>query len=153
MIHYYFGSGKGKTTAALGLMARALGTGRKAVLVQFLKEKPSGEVTFFGNMESVTILRGRENHDGNLRQAINLVRNGQCNLLVLDEVADAVKKNLIDGTLLLDFLRGKPDGLEVVMTGHEPLPVLLELADYVTEMKKHKHPYDRGIKAREGIEF
>ena len=74
-------------------------------------------------------------------------------LLVLDEVIPACKLGLVSETALADFLRSKPRELEVALTGREPSPALLELADYVTEMKKHKHPYDRGLQARKGIEF
>ena len=171
LIHYYFGNGKGKTTAALGIAVRALGYGRRVVLVQFLKGRPSGEVLFFENAPGVTMLRGdlntkmasamteaereetRRIHDSNLAQAMALAHDGACDLLVLDEVSDAFRLGLLDTHGLFAFMRAKPDALEIVMTGHEALPDFMDIADYVTEMKKHKHPYNRGIIAREGVEF
>ncbi len=170
LIHYYYGYGKGKTTAAFGLAARALGRGMRVVAVQFLKSEPSGEVDFFANIEGMTILRGKAGgkfafqmneeekrqtlaiHAGHFDEALKAVAAGQCDLLILDEVSDAIKLGLMGEEKLFDFLRNKPDTLEVVMTGHDAIPDFIALADYATEMRKEKHPYDRGIAARTGIE-
>ena len=74
-------------------------------------------------------------------------------LLVLDEAVSACRHGIIPQEELLRFLDTRPEGLEVVLTGRDPAPELLELADYVTEMRKIRHPYDRGIRARKGVEF
>ena len=74
-------------------------------------------------------------------------------LLVLDEAVAACNHGLIEETALLDFLRRRPETLEVVLTGRDPSQHLLDAADYVTEMRKRKHPFDRGIAARRGVEF
>lgn len=72
---------------------------------------------------------------------------------MLDEVIPACNMGIVPEATLAAFLHCKPSGLEVVLTGREPSPVLLDLADYATEMKKYKHPYDQGVPARRGIEF
>jgi len=169
LIHIYTGDGKGKTTAAAGLAARAAGRGIPVIFVQFMKNRPTGEVESLSRLPGVTILRGkagdgfsftmtaeeqqksREIHNENLRRAVELAREGDC-LLVLDEVMAALKYGLLEETMLREFLARRPQGVEVVLTGREPPDWLLETADYITEMKKVRHPYDRGITAREGIE-
>ncbi|MDR0862730.1 MAG: cob(I)yrinic acid a,c-diamide adenosyltransferase [Oscillospiraceae bacterium] len=172
LTHVYYGYGKGKTTAALGLALRAAGTGRRVVLVQFLKDTPSGELTSLAKLENVIVLRGKARggmftkdmdeaareatlaiHNANLSAAIALVSSDDCDLLILDEVIDAYQLNLIDATLLTELVTNKPEALELVITGHKPEPWIFDHADYITEMVKHKHPYDAGIPARKGVEF
>lgn len=171
MIHYYHGDGKGKTTAAMGLALRAVGRGKRVFIVQFLKDMPSGEVMFFENVPGVTLCRGRAGHrfasslsapereqtanihNGNLRRGMTAVQRGECDLLVLDEVGDAYGHSLLDGPALLAFLGGYGQQVEVVMTGHKPVAELIALADYVTLVRKEKHPFDKGVTARVGVEF
>ena len=86
-----------------------------------------------------------------MRKALELAK--EANLLVLDEAMSACAHGVISEGELLSFLRAKPEGLEVVLTGRDPSPAMQEAADYITEMKKIKHPFDRGIGAREGVEF
>ena len=171
LIHIYCGDGKGKTTAALGLSLRAAGCGFKVYIIQFLKNWETGEIVALGNLDKVTIMRGnipskltwqlnddeklelKNEHNRLLKEGISRLQ-GDCSqtLLVLDEVIGAYGYNLIDRQILLDFLKSKPPMLEVVMTGRNPAVELTDLADYVSEIKKIKHPYDKGIKARRGIE-
>ena len=171
LIHVYYGLGKGKTTAALGLALRASGWGWKVIIVQFLKSAPCGELFSLSQLSNITVLRGKagkgfveamdetmkketkKTHDANLRQAVGLVRKGQCDLLVLDEVLDALQFGLIDEEEFAGLIHNKPPALELVITGHKPIQWVVDQADYVTEMCKVKHPYDIGIKARKGIEF
>jgi cob(I)alamin adenosyltransferase len=171
LTHLYYGSGKGKTTAALGLALRASGAGLRVVIVQFLKDRPCGELTQLALLPNITVLRGkagkafirgldeaereatREIQNANLQRARVLVQRGQCDLLILDEALDACQLGLLDEPILADLICHKPAALELVVTGHRPVDWLIEQADYVTEMVKHKHPYDVGIKARRGIEF
>ena len=87
-----------------------------------------------------------------MKQGIAAARNGEVDLLILDEAIAAYNLKLVDSKLLLEFLNTKPEALEVVLTGRDPAPELVELADYVSEVKKIKHPFDRGVKARKGIE-
>jgi cob(I)alamin adenosyltransferase len=171
LIHVYYGYGKGKTTAALGLALRASGQGLKVVVLQFLKDTPSGEIGQLALLPNITVLRGKagkmfvrdmdaadkdatkEKHDDNLRQAIELVMRGKCDLLILDEVLDAYQLGLLDETIFSDLIIQKPSALELVITGHIPTDWIMDKADYITEMVKHKHPYNMGIQARKGIEF
>jgi cob(I)alamin adenosyltransferase len=170
LVHIYCGDGKGKTTAALGLAVRCAGRGFKVLIVQFLKNQDTGELHALEKIPEITILRGkagysflmnmnneqkrgcRETHDQNLQQAIALCSSGQVDLLILDEIMAAYNYDMVERNLLLDFLKNKPVNLEVVLTGRDPRSELTELADYVSEIKKVKHPYDRGIQARIGIE-
>jgi len=169
MIHYYYGDGKGKTTAALGLAMRYSGQGGKTVIVQFLKNSPCGELDALKKLDNVTVLRGQSGscftfsmteqqlaetkriHENNLKTALEIIKEGS--LLILDEATDAVKTNTLDEQLLRDVILKKNDKTEIVVTGHAPLDWLIDAADYVTEMKKQKHPFDNGITARKGVEF
>ena len=170
LIHIYCGDGKGKTSAALGLALRAAGAGIKVLFVQFLKDGSSSEISmlerlgietaccpdirkFVFQMTEAERLQAGEEYSRLLSSALSRCREEGFGLLVLDEVLPACRLGLVPEEALMDFLRSKPSELEVVLTGREPSPALLELADYVTEMKKLRHPYDRGIQARKGIEF
>ncbi len=170
LIHIYSGNGKGKTTAAVGLCIRYAGHGGKVIFSQFMKDDKSGELSvlekvegiqlvlcdeFFGfyfKMNEETKQRAKEVYNAYLRIVLDLAGQQEIQMLVMDEVIDAYNLNLIDRAYLLEFLRNKPDQLEVIMTGRNPEKELLELADYVSEINKIKHPYDKGIHARKGIE-
>lgn len=171
LIHLYCGAGKGKTTASIGLITRAAGHGRRVLLVQFLKDGHSGEIESLHLLPGVRILAGqvttkftyqmdgeektatRTLHEIFFHQAVEDARAGSIDLLVLDEVLGAINTGLLPHEEVLDFLRTKPSGLEVVLTGRDPTSQLLALADYISEIQCIRHPYQRGISAREGIEF
>ncbi len=171
LIHYYYGYGKGKTTAAVGLAIRASGSDKKVVIVQFLKNRPSCEIAPLEQIKNITVLRGQASnsfslkmnelerkettriHNENLQKAINAVNNGECDLLVLDEAVDAYELNMLDKELFDNLVNNKPEALELVITGHLAQDWIIQKADYVTEMQKKKHPYDKGFIARKGIEF
>lgn len=170
-IHIYCGEGKGKTTAALGLLLRASGAGFKVIFVQFFKTWKTSELAAIEKLDGVTVLRGalpkgftwdwseeqRESafaeHNRIFNEAIYLCGNGENTLLICDELVGAFANGFVDKENVMAFLRGKPPALEVVMTGRNPEPCLMALADYVSEIKKIKHPMDRGLEARKGIEF
>ncbi len=169
MIHVYCGDGKGKTTAALGLILRHVGAGGKAVLAQFLKSAPTGELAaleqlgvpvyrnelphgFFPNMSEEMKAKVRALHDHTLAEVTRLARTNECSLLVLDELNAALMLELIDRDAVFALLDDHGNA-ELVVTGRDPCAELLERADYVTEMKLMKHPYEKGVKARKGIEF
>jgi len=169
MIHVYCGDGKGKTTAALGLILRHVGTGGRAVLAQFLKSAPTGELAtlerlgvpvyrnelphgFFPNMSEETKAKVRELHDHTLAEVMRLARANECSLLVLDELNAALSLELVDREAVFALLDDHGEA-ELVITGRDPCAELLERADYVTEMKLVKHPYEKGVKARRGIEY
>ena len=169
MIHIYCGDGKGKTTAALGLILRHVGAGGRAVLAQFLKSSPTGELTalarlgvpvlrndlphgFFPSMTDETKTAVTAMHNATLTEAGRLARTNACTLLVLDELCAAYNLGLIDRALALALLDDHGEA-ELVLTGRDPAPEFVERADYVTEMKLVKHPYEKGVRARKGIEF
>ena len=169
LIHIYCGDGKGKTTAAIGLAIRAAGAGKRVVFAQFFKDGSSSEISvlkavgniqavhcntvrgFWKRMDDVQKAKASKDYTSFLAEIIVLAKDAD--LLVLDEIISACNHGTVAETIVLDFLRDKPNGLEVVLTGRNPSGALLELADYVSEMRKVKHPYDCGIAAREGIEF
>lgn len=170
LIHLYCGDGKGKTTAALGLTVRALGSGFRVIFVQFMKNQPTGELSILKGLSGVKVLRGKEGsgfsfnmseeekektkrlHTEILNTAIGFAVSGKCDMLVLDESVGAYARDLIDRQLLEEFIRNKPEGLELVLTGRNPAQWMLDCADYVSEIRKIRHPYDRGVTARKGIE-
>ncbi|MCR4747355.1 MAG: cob(I)yrinic acid a,c-diamide adenosyltransferase [Clostridiales bacterium] len=169
MIHIYFGEGKGKTTAATGLAARAAGSGMKVLFVQFFKDGSSGEVKSLKALENITFLypdtyNGRyatmtedqkeitkKSYTEAMKKAIAIAKDAD--LIILDEAVSVFTYGFIDRDELLSFLRDNREKKEIVLTGRDPARQLLELADYATEMRKHRHPFDRGIAAREGIEY
>ncbi|MDD4312632.1 MAG: cob(I)yrinic acid a,c-diamide adenosyltransferase, partial [Eubacteriales bacterium] len=168
MIHIYCGDGKGKTTAALGLICRHVGAGGKAVLAQFLKSLPTGELAtleklgvpvyrnelphgFFPNMNDEMKARVREMHDQTLAEVTRLARTNKCSLLVLDELCAGLSLGLIDREKVLSLLDDHGNA-ELVITGRNPEEALLSRADYITEMKLIRHPFEKGVRARKGIE-
>ena len=169
LIHIYCGDGKGKTTAATGLAIRAAGAGKNVVFTQFFKDGSSSEIKVLQSVTNIQVLhcdtvRGfwkrmsdaqkakvSADYGQFLHEVIQLARNAD--LLVLDEILSACNHGAVSEAAVADFLRSKPEYLEVVLTGRNPSDALLKLADYVTEMRKIKHPYDCGITARNGIEF
>ncbi|MCR5605281.1 MAG: cob(I)yrinic acid a,c-diamide adenosyltransferase [Treponema sp.] len=171
LIHLYHGDGKGKSTAAFGLALRAIAAGFSVCIVQFLKNKASGEIQLLETMSGVTIFRGKAgNHftskmtseeraetlkisNRNLLHAINLSNTGFCQFLILDEACAAWNENLVDHNMLQKFIENKPEDLELVLTGRNPPECFFNVADYITKMVKEKHPMDLGVMAREGIEF
>jgi len=169
LIHIYCGDGKGKTTAAIGLAIRTAGAGKRVVFAQFFKDGSSSEISvlkavgniqavhcntvrgFWKRMDDVQKAKASKDYTSFLAEIIVLAKDAD--LLVLDEIISACNHGTVTEAAVLDFLRDKPNGLEVVLTGRNPSKALLELADYVSEIRKVKHPYDCGIAAREGIEF
>lgn len=170
LVHIYCGDGKGKTTAAVGLAVRAAGAHRRVLFAQFFKNGDSSELAVLRALENVEVFLCKTRHgfwakmdederarsvgdySALLEDVLAEARRG-AGLLVLDEAVSACNHGVIEEEKLLEFLRGKPAELEVVLTGRDPSAALLGQADYVTEMKKLRHPYDRGVGARRGIEF
>jgi|WetSurMetagenome_2_1015567.scaffolds.fasta_scaffold209695_2 cob(I)alamin adenosyltransferase len=181
--HIYFGYGKGKTTSTLGLIIRALGAGKKVIIVQFDKGF-DGKNEHYSERNILRKLKEigypveiyptgceRMNKDGTfrfkntpsdfveakkgLKLAKEMIKSGEQNLLILDEVIAAVDYHLIDKKDVEELISlfKKNKRFELVMTGHKLWSGLEEKADLITEMKKVKHYFDAGIPAREGIEF
>jgi cob(I)alamin adenosyltransferase len=171
LIHLYCGEGKGKTTASLGLITRSCGAGYQVIIMQCFKGRESSEIRTLEKIPNVTIVHAdlptaftwelsddaKEKiiriHNRMFQEAVSLILSDRQTLLVLDEIIGATTYGYIDKEMVLSFLKEKPDGLEVVLTGRNPLPEFVQLSDYVSDIHKVKHPYDRGIEAREGIEY
>ena len=157
---------KGKTTAAMGLALRALGSGKTVTILQFLKGGKSGEIPlleqlgaeiyrgkagqkFVSQMNDAEKAATRELQDANLRAACAR----PADLLILDEAGSAWKLDMVDKELLQKAVLERPAGQECVLTAHAAPQWMLDAADYVTEMQCHRHPYQKGIAARKGIEY
>ena len=168
LVHIYTGNGKGKTTAAFGLAFRAAGRGLNVLIVQFLKPAVGyGEQTACERFPNIKLLplgldhfisKNPKQEDidaamNALETTMELVSSGDYDVVVMDEAINAVRMKLIPDTDLISALKSRPAHVEVVMTGRGITPALQEYADYVTEMGLVKHPYDKGIQARVGIEY
>ena len=169
LLQVYTGPGKGKTTAATGQIVRALGHGWQVLLVRFLKppDPVSGEIRVLERLPGVRIIHaGIGILDGkvepervrqSLIQAMAAARRGweeaPVDLLVLDEINNALHRQLLSVNELLTFLAERPEGVEVVLTGRNAPAELMAQADLVTIMACEKHPLQQGVPAREGIEY
>ena len=165
------GPGKGKTTAAMGTALRAVGNGMKVLMLQFLKGS-----WHYGELDSIAALGpdfvikqlgrgfvkvgGAETDPEDLRlvqeawaEAKAAIFSGEWDLIVLDEINYAIGYNMLSPQEVVDTLRQRPELLHVILTGRNAHPLLVELADTVTEMREVKHAYQRGILAQRGIEF
>jgi len=166
-VQVYTGDGKGKTTAAIGLAIRAAGAGFKVFFAQFLK---SGEYSEHKALERFSDLieirqygRGcfikgipeKEDIEAAKKGVLEIkkvINSGKYRVVILDEANIAVYYGLIRVEDLLNIIRNRPEHVEIVITGRNADPKLIEEADLVTEMKEIKHYYKKGVLAREGIE-
>lgn len=171
LMHVYCGDGKGKTTAAAGLALRAAAVGEKVVFAQFMKGGRSGETEVLSHMEGITVLKSEKRfpfyeqmtdsqkgelkniHNAMLEEIAAKVQDGLCGLVVLDEITYPCNWGLIDQEKLQTLLKNAKGRTEIVCTGRNPADFLLEQADYITEMKCIRHPFEKGIAAREGVEY
>lgn len=169
MIQLYYGEGKGKTTAAFGQALRAAGRGRRVIIAQFLKTEDSGErrsmelvphvlllplpeqLPFVFQMDVIQRAEYEEFAARMLRDSVLLAKENS--VVILDEVLGAIETDILPLEAVLDFLGELPQGCEVVLTGRKAPEELLEKADYITCFQAQRHPYDKGIQAREGIEY
>lgn len=174
LVLVFTGNGKGKTTAAMGLVLRAAGSRMCVRVIQFIKGRwrsgevealralaPQVEVTRAGRGFTIERLRdpriSDEEHraaaQAGIDEAREAIRSGEWDLVVLDEILGAVKAEVVDLAQLLALVAEKPPMLHLVLTGRGAPPELIEVADLVTEMRLVKHPYEQGIVAQRGIEF
>jgi cob(I)alamin adenosyltransferase len=167
-VQVYTGDGKGKTTAAFGLVVRASGHGMKSYVAQFMKGQNYGElqalendphitIEQFGDKQCIRRDQVTEEHRVQARAGLTKAREamlaGSYNIIVLDEINVAVWFGLLAVQDLLDLLDDRPDSVELVFTGRRAPEQLVERAHLVTEMKPVKHYYDEGLVARPGIEY
>lgn len=171
-VQVYTGNGKGKTTAALGLCIRALGAGLSVYIGQFIKGMRYAEIA---TLEQLSALLGKdrleveqygrgcfisrdpapEDFEAALRgldRALEILRSGTRDLVVLDEINVAHSYGLVPESRMLELLDARPEGVELILTGRYAPDFLVQQADLVTEMKEIRHYYQKGLQARDGIE-
>ncbi len=172
LIIVYTGKGKGKTTAALGIALRATGYDKKICMIQFIKGSwHYGEMISSKRLEPefemVAIGKGfvgiiddktpKEEHERIASEAIkistNKIQSGNYDIVILDEINYAINLGLIKLDDVLNLIKSKPPGLDLVLTGNYAKDEIIDVADLVTEMKEIKHPFKSGIKAKKGIDF
>ena len=168
-VQIYTGNGKGKSTAAIGQAVRAAGFGLKTFIAQFMKEYPYNELNSLKYLsEWITIeqfggddfvykkeLPGKdelEKASNGLQTARNKMLSGEYDLIILDEAIVAIYFKLIETKELIEFIKAKPDNVELILTGRYCPSELIDAADLVTEMEEVKHYYQKGITSRRGIE-
>jgi cob(I)alamin adenosyltransferase len=171
-VQIYTGNGKGKTTAAVGLAVRAAGNEYNVFMVQFLKGGKTGELEsakkmspFFNifrfekkrgffwtlNVEEKNELK--EEVQKGYEFCMEALKEGKCDILIMDEVMGALNNQLISEEQLLELIDNKPDNIELVLTGRDVPKAIIDKANLVTEMKDIKHYFNEGVPSREGIEF
>lgn len=171
LVIVYTGEGKGKTTAALGLTLRAVGYKKRVLIIQFGKSWFSGEVEGVKKLgSSVKLIQGgkgfvkimgdklplkehKKAAQETFERLLQEVVSGKWDLVIADEIVGAVAGNLLDVNQVLDLIDKKPENIDLVLTGHHAHPKIVEQADLVTEMVSIKHPFERGILAKKGIDF
>jgi len=172
LVIVYTGNGKGKTTAALGMVLRAVGYNLKICMIQFIKGSwHYGELDSSKRLEPefelITAGKGfvgiiddtspREEHVKMAHEALCIskekIQSGKYDIIILDEVNYAINLDLIDVNDVLDLINSKPSNLNLVLTGNYVKPKIVEASDLVTEMNEIKHPFKLGIKAKRGIDF
>ncbi len=170
LIHIYTGEGKGKTTASMGLALRALGNNFKVLIVQFFKFG-TGEKNVFSKLNHVDFLQFNVNSEifmhyteslreknkkkflEFLKKVEEKINNNYYDFIIFDEIVYAFHMNFISEEDLKNFILKKPKNTELILTGRDYPKSILEIADYITEMKKIKHPFDNKITARKGVEY
>ncbi|MBN1541252.1 cob(I)yrinic acid a,c-diamide adenosyltransferase [candidate division KSB1 bacterium] len=167
LVQIYTGDGKGKTTAALGLSLRAAGHGLRTYIGQFMKGRMYGELDALRNFPLITVnqfggkkcIRREEVSEADRRRASKglmrcrqALHSGSFDLVVLDEILVAIWFDLLPLSNVVELVKYKPPQVELILTGRRAAQELIDLADLVTEMREIKHYYQKGIKARNGIE-
>jgi len=166
-IHIYCGSGKGKTTAAVGLAIRAAGSGMNVRFVQFMKGGYSSEISILQSVPGITVRRCNknygffsgmtENQKAEITECHNILIkdafSSGADMIILDEFFCAYNYSLLDIPLADDLILNKNLNAEIILTGRNPDDKFIRVAGYVSEISCIKHPYSKSIKARAGIEY
>ncbi|MCM1228007.1 MAG: cob(I)yrinic acid a,c-diamide adenosyltransferase [Clostridium sp.] len=171
LIHIYCGNGKGKSTAAFGLALRAAGAGMRVSIIQLMKGRETSEINSLKLLSNVSIEKlpkdfgfsfsmseaGKseitECHNKLLKYACDLMKNHECDMLIIDEFFSAYNNLLLDRKLAESIIFNKEESCELILTGRDPLEKFIEAADYVSEITAVKHPFEKGVSARKGIEY
>ena len=167
LVHIYTGNGKGKTTAAVGLACRAAGAGKRVLVAQFLKGRDTGELASL-KMLGVRVLRTdvkkfvlsmseeeKAECKAGQEACLRAIREmaADYDLVILDEILGAISMEMVGLEDVVNLIRNKPEPGELVLTGRGAPEELIALADYVSDIQCVRHPYEKGIQARRGIEF
>ncbi len=167
-VQVYTGNGKGKSTAAYGLALRAAGAGLSVLIIQFLKSRKCSEHNAFKRLSDLITIKqfGQEGFFINnptkeqilisekaLEETKKEIGSGKYDVVILDEINMAIAFKLIRVEDIIELIRNKPDDVELVLTGRNAHPKIVEMADLVTVMSEKKHYYQKGIRARIGIEL
>ncbi|WP_368488673.1 cob(I)yrinic acid a,c-diamide adenosyltransferase [Clostridium sp. BJN0013] len=171
-VQIYTGDGKGKTTAALGLALRAAGNNYSVCMVQFLKTSRTGEIEsakklennfkiyrfekkkgFFWTLNDCEKEELRKEVEKAYKFCLETLQNNTCDILIMDEIMAILSNGLLSVEKIIKLIDNKPDNMELILTGRDVPEEILQKADLVTEMKNIKHYMDKGILAREGIEY
>ncbi|MCX6812820.1 MAG: cob(I)yrinic acid a,c-diamide adenosyltransferase [Candidatus Berkelbacteria bacterium] len=169
MIIVYSGNGKGKSTAAFGLAIRAAGWGKKVAIVQFIKGyKNTGEWKFFSRIPEIDIFQSfddetmsigeptkihKKNAFKSLAQAKEIIESKKYDVVILDEINNAVFYHLVEAGEMIKILKTAPAELDIVLTGRNAPSEFIKIADLVSEIKNIKHPFDSGKPAKKGIDY
>lgn len=174
MLHIYYGKGKGKTSAALGLMLRAAGYKKRIILFQFLKPANvlSGEYASLKKFSCVKLVRFSQTHPifmrkkgprqiqglkaelcSSIEQLRSVIKKGDFDILVCDELLNTIGKGWVSEDMLVRLFGPVKKDKEIILTGRIKPKKLCRIADYITECRLVKHPFDRGVLARKGIEY
>ena len=169
--HIYTGDGKGKTTAAMGLAFRASAYEKKIFILQFLKGKKTGEKITAEGFENITFKRANktdkfifqmnEREKEELiqetqkiwKKVVDIINGDDYEIVILDEIMGAISNNMVGTEQVADLIKNKSVDKELILTGRNAPQKLIELADYVSEMKMIKHPFNNNVPAREAIEY
>jgi cob(I)alamin adenosyltransferase len=171
-VQIYTGDGKGKTTAAIGQGVRAAGGGLKVYMVQFLKGRDTGELhslkklepdfkvfrfekqrKFFWELNEQEKLELKKEIETAFEFCKDVFKNRECDMLILDEIMGVLHNKLLSIEEVVDFIKSKPEDMELILTGRNVPQEIMEIADLATEMKEIKHYFNAGVPARKGIEF
>lgn len=169
MVQLYYGFGKGKTSAAAGAAVRAAGNGMRVIFAQFFKDGKSGEIKVLRDIPGITVVLPKSDYkllenmtDMRKKEIFEdytkffrsvFERENDCDMIILDEALDAYTGGFIDRELFLSCIKSCHDKLEIIVTGHAKSDDIADAADYVTEFTAVRHPYEKGVKARRGIEY
>lgn len=169
-IHIYCGDGKGKTTTGMGLCTRAAGFGYRVLIYQFMKNNKTSERNVLSQIPNITFVDGLEQekfsfqmtpeekasrkayYEEQFHFVTQKAKQEHYDVLFCDELIYTIRAGLFDENILIEYLKNKPENLEMILTGQNPSNALIDLADYVSEIRKIKHPFDQGLPARKGIE-
>jgi len=168
VIIYLYGNGKGKSSSAFGTLARSLGHGKKGVIIQFIKGKwKTGEQQFFKGRDDIEyhvmgtgFTWDTQDRDQDMvaaeevwQKAMPFLSDPAFDIILLDEITYMFKYGYLSANKVVNALKARPGKQNVILTGRDPVPEILDIADTISEVKEIKHAFNQGIKAQKGIEF